>query len=108
MWRFFSPFGQRRPLKHDSITHTAGFVEGSGLSSARVDVDARHRARLTEMQRSKPNSTEIRVWVTLFGLLILAIVVLMYLVMKEGSVRASPIHATVFDEEFSSGPVNLV
>jgi hypothetical protein len=92
MWRFlFSPFradAHRRSLKHLSVTDSAGFAGGSGLSSTRTS-NRRRYGDLGEMRRPKPNSIEMKLWTLLFGLIILGAIILFILALTEESAHAA-------------------
>jgi len=70
------------------MSDAAGFAGGAGFSSAGAGAAHHPRARLSEPERLKSNSIELKVWAVLFTLIMLATITLIVVVLMEAPPRA--------------------
>jgi hypothetical protein len=93
MWRYFrSPFGAEGPqqsMKRGvSMSDSVGFSGSIGHSSGRVAEPYQRRLGSEEVESPRGSSIEMKIWVVLFGLIILATIALIVVVLME-----EPAHA---------------
>jgi hypothetical protein len=93
MWRSFSsPFGadaHRRSQKHVEDNNSREYIENPGRSLVKGSHRRHRQARLEKANRPNARSMEMKVWAVLFGLVLLATIILIILVLTEGPAHAS-------------------